>query len=136
MNPELKVVMFEEKKVLQDLLSLLDEQHKAILSKEVMALEKLTEMVEATGKSLATIEIRRRSLVKEESFSEIVEKSEDTHVKELYKEIKVILNNLETQKNTNETLIKQNLFFTNKMINVIKPSKAAGTYNSYGKVGR
>lgn len=136
MNPELKLVMFEEKKLLQDLLDLLDKQHEAIVGKELMTLEKLTEDIEAVGKSIAAIEIKRRGLVKEESFSEIIETSDDDHIKEVYKEIKSLLNNLEAQKSTNDTLIKQNLFFTNKMISVIKPQKSAGTYDSYGKVGK
>lgn len=136
MNPELKLIMFEEKKVLQELLELLDKQHEALIAKDLMSLEKLTEAIEAAGKNIAAVEIKRRGLVKEESFSEMIENSEDTHIRELYKEIKTILNSLEIQKNTNDILIKQNLFFTNKMIHVIKPSKSAGTYNSYGKVGR
>lgn len=136
MNPELKLVMFEEKKLLQELLDLLDKQHEAIVAKELMTLEKLTEDIEAVGKSIAAIEIKRRGLVKEESFSEIIETSDDDHIKEVYKEIKSLLNNLEAQKSTNDTLVKQNLFFTNKMISVIKPQKSAGTYDSYGKVGK
>lgn len=133
MNPELKLVIFEEKKLLQDLLELLEKQYEAVVNKELMTLEKLTETIENAGKNLAAIEIKRRSLVKEENFSEIIASSEDDHVKEVYEEIKSLLHNLELQKNTNDTIIKQNLFFTNKMINVIKPSKSAGTYNSYGR---
>lgn len=136
MNPELKLVMFEEKKALQDLLHLLDKQHEVLIAKDLIALEKLTEKIEAAGKGIAAVEIKRRSLIKEETFSSIIENSEDIHLEELYKEIKAILNGLEIQKSTNDILIKQNLFFTNKMIQVIKPSKSAGTYNSYGKVGR
>lgn len=136
MNPELKLVMFEEKKLLHELLDLLDKQYEAIVDKELMILETLTERIEEAGKNLAAIEIKRRSLVKGDSFSELIENSDDIHVKEVYEEIKRILNNLELQKNTNDTIIKQNLFFTNKMISVIKPSKSTGTYNSYGKVGR
>lgn len=136
MNPELKLVMFEEKKFLHELLDLLDKQYEAIVDKELMILETLTERIEEAGKNLAAIEIKRRGLVKDDSFSELIENCDDTHVKEVYEEIKSILNNLELQKNTNDTIIKQNLFFTNKMISVIKPSKSTGTYNSYGKVGR
>ena len=52
------------------------------------------------------------------------------------KKLKIFLIIYKIKKDTNNTLIKQRLFFTNKMINVIKPSKGIGTYNSYGKVGR
>ena len=136
MEAELKLVIFEEKNVLQELLELLDQQYKAILSKEVILLEKLTVEIEDMGKKLATIEIKRRKLINEEDFKEFIENSNDEHMKCVYEEMKILLKNLELQNDTNNTIIKQQLFFTNKMINVIKPSKAIGTYNSYGKVHR
>lgn len=136
MNPELKLVIFEEKKILQDLLELLDKQYQAILSKEVIDLEKITGHIECVGKKLAAAEIKRRKLINEDDFKGIIENCNDDYVKNVYEEIKSILNSLELQKSTNDTLIKQKLFFTNSMINVIKPSKTVGTYNSYGKVGR
>lgn len=136
MNPELKLVIFEEKNILQDLLELLDKQYQAILSKEVIQLEKFTGQIECVGKKLAAAEIKRRKLINEDDFKGIIENCNDEHVKNVYEEIKSILNSLELQKSTNDTLIKQKLFFTNNMINVIRPSKTVGTYNSYGKVGR
>lgn len=136
MNPELKLIIFEEKKVLQELLESLDEQYKAVLESDVLKLEKLTTDIEKLGKSIATIEIKRRNIIKEDDFKLLVEESGDTHIKDVYEEIKILLKNLELQKNTNDTLIKQKLFFVNKMINTIKPSKSIGTYNSYGKVSR
>lgn len=135
MNSEIKLVIFEEKKVLQELLDLLDEQYEIILAKDLVKLDKVTNNIENTGKVLASIELKRRSLIKED-FKVFVDTCGDEHIKTVYEEIKIILQSLELQKNTNETLIKQRLFFTNKMINVIKPTKNTGTYNSYGKVGR
>lgn len=136
MNAELKLIVFEEKNILQELLELLDNQYKAIIDKEIILLEKITIKIESIGKKLATIEIKRRNFIKDEDFKSIIENSEDDHIKNVYGEIKVLLNNLELQKDTNNTLIKQQLFFTNKMIKVIKPSKSVGTYNSYGKISR
>lgn len=134
MNAELKLIIFEEKNILQELLELLDNQYKAIIDKEILLLEKITTKVEAVGKKLATIEIKRRNFIKKEDFKAVIENSEDDYIKNVYSEIKVLLNNLELQKDTNNTLIKQQLFFANKMIKIIKPSKSVGTYNSYGKV--
>lgn len=136
MNPELKLVIFEERNILKDLLGLLDRQHEAILAKEVMELEKLIVDIENAGKSLAAIEIKRRNLIKEDDFNKIIDNCEDDHVKGVYREIRSILNSLALQNNTNDILLKQNLFFTNKMINIIKPSKSIGIYNNCGKVGR
>lgn len=136
MNSELKLVIFEEKKRLQNLLNLLDEQYKLILSKDLIKLENIASEIELAGKSLAEIEIKRRKLINEEEFKLLMENCDDEHIKDVFKEIKQILNNLTIQSNSNDTLLKQKLFFTNKMINMIKPSKGIGTYNSYGKVGR
>lgn len=136
MNPELKLIVFEEKRILQELLELLDKQHSIILAKDVMTLESFTGDLELTGRSLAAIEIKRRNLVADEEFKSIIENSDDEHIKDVYEETKDILKNLQIQKKANDTLIKQQLFFITKMINVIRPSKNTGTYNSYGKIGK
>ena len=136
MNSELKLVIFEEKKILQSLLELLDEQYSLILSKDIIGLGKIADKIEEVGKNLAASEIKRRKIVSEEEFNNFIKNINDEHIKGVYEEIKNLLNNLQNQKDTNNTLIKQRLFFTNKMINVIKPSKGIGTYNSYGKVVR
>lgn len=136
MNSELKVIIFEQKKILQNLLKLLDEQYNLVLNKDVIALGKIAEDIEEEGKKLATIEIKRRNIASEEEFNNFIKNTDDEHITNVYNEMKELLTNLQKQKDINNTLIKQRLFFTNKMINVIKPSKSANTYNAYGKVGR
>lgn len=136
MNSELKVIIFEQKKILQNLLKLLDEQYNLVLKKDVIALGKIAEDIEEEGKKLATIEIKRRNIASEEEFNNFIKNTDDEHITNVYNEMKELLTNLQKQKDINNTLIKQRLFFTNKMINVIKPSKSVNTYNAYGKVGR
>lgn len=136
MNSELKVIIFEQKKILQNLLKLLDEQYNLVLNKDVIALGKIAEDIEEEGKKLATIEIKRRNITSEEEFNNFIKNTDDEHITNVYNEMKELLTNLQKQKDINNTLIKQRLFFTNKMINVIKPSKSVNTYNAYGKVGR
>ena len=136
MNSELKLVIFEEKKILQSLLELLDEQYSLILSKDIIGLGKIADKIEEVGKNLAASEIKRRKIVSEEEFNNFIKNINDEHIKGVYEEIKNLLNNLQNQKDTNNTLIKQRLFFTKKMINLIKPSKDIGVYNAYGKVGK
>lgn len=136
MNSELKVIIFEQKKILQNLLKLLDEQYNLVLNKDVIALGKIAEDIEEEGKKLATIEIKRRNIASEEEFNNFIKNTDDEHITNVYNEMKELLINLQKQKDINNTLIKQRLFFTNKMINVIKPSKSVNTYNAYGKVGR
>lgn len=136
MNSELKVIIFEQKKILQNLLKLLDEQYNLVLNKDVIALGKIAEDIEEEGKKLATIEIKRRNIASEEEFNNFIKNTDDEHITNVYNEMKELLTNLQKQKDINNTLIKQRLFFTNKMINAIKPSKSVNTYNAYGKVGR
>lgn len=136
MNSELKVIIFEQKKILQNLLKLLDEQYNLVLNKDVIALGKIAEDIEEEGKKLATIEIKRRNIASEEEFNNFIKNTDDEHITNVYNEMKELLTNLQKQKDINNTLIKQRLFFTNKMINIIKPSKNVNTYNAYGKVGR
>lgn len=136
MNSELKVIIFEQKKILQNLLKLLDEQYNLVLNKDVIALGKIAEDIEEEGKKLATIEIKRKNIASEEEFNNFIKNTDDEHITNVYNEMKELLTNLQKQKDINNTLIKQRLFFTNKMINVIKPSKSVNTYNAYGKVGR
>lgn len=136
MNSELKVIIFEQKKILQNLLKLLDEQYNLVLNKDVIALGKIAEDIEEEGKKLATIEIKRRNIASEEEFNNFIKNTDDEHITDVYNEMKELLTNLQKQKDINNTLIKQRLFFTNKTINVIKPSKSVNTYNAYGKVGR
>ena len=72
----------------------------------------------------------------ESSMKEVVEASDDEKIKQAYEEIQATLKMIEIQKEANEILIKQRLFFTQKMINCIKPNKGIGTYNAYGQVGK
>lgn len=136
MNSELKLVIFEQKKILQYLLELLDEQYNLILSKDIIALGSIANKIEEEGKNLANIEIKRRNIATEEEFNNFIKNTDDEHIINVYKEMKEILTNLQNQKDINNILIKQRLFFTNKMISIIKPSKGVNTYNSYGKVMR
>lgn len=137
MNPEVKVIIYEEKKVLQQLLDLLDKQYECILSKDIFKIDKIAKEIDETSKVLANLELKRRSFVGGDiSFKELVENCNDENIKTNYELIKHLLKMLEVQKETNSLLIKQQLFFTKKMMNLIKPSKNNGTYNSYGNVNK
>lgn len=98
MNSELKLVIFEEKKILQSLLELLDEQYSLILSKDIIGLGKIADKIEEVGKNLAASEIKRRKIVSEEEFNNFIKNINDEHIKGVYEEIKNLLNNLQNQK--------------------------------------
>ncbi|MPN01617.1 hypothetical protein SDC9_148827 [bioreactor metagenome] len=137
MNSQLKVIIFEEKNIIKNLLTLLDEQYSLIIDKDVIKMDKIAKELDEAAKDLARIEIKRRNIMgSEASMKEVVEDSNDEKVKQAYEEIQTTLKMIEIQKEANEILIKQRLFFTKKMINCIKPNKGIGTYNAYGQVGK
>lgn len=137
MNPELKVVIYEQKKLFNELLKLLDEQYDLILEKDVKHLDKVSKKLETISSEIAKLEIKRRNLVLDNcDMSYLVEKSNDENIKEAFEEIRSTLKMIEIQKESNNTLLKQKLFFTKKMLNMIKPSQGVGTYNYCGQVGK
>lgn len=137
MKPELKVIIYEEKRILKELLDLLDMQHNYILSKDIIQMDKVSCMIDDLAKELADLELRRISIIgKTEKFSKIIESCQDDHLITSYKDIKSILHMINIQKDKNEILIKQGLFFNKKMMNLIMPSKKMATYNAYGKIER
>ena len=137
MNPEIKVIIYEEKNILKNLLALLDEQYDYIINKEIIKMDKVAKKLDETSKELAKIEIQRRNIMgSEASMKEILQLCDDENIKNAYEEIVSTLRMVQLQKEANDTLIKQKLFFTKKMINFIKPSKDIGVYNAYGKVGK
>ncbi|RDY24499.1 flagellar protein FlgN [Romboutsia maritimum] len=137
MSPELKVIVYDEKKLLKNLLNLLDEQYEAIINKEVIKLDAIAGNLETVSKELATLEIKRRKVMNGGlDIKEVVASCNDENIKQAYEEIKSTLRMLEIQKEANDMLLKQQLIFTKKMINFIKPNNGVKTYNAYGKVGK
>lgn len=137
MNPDIKVIIYEEKNILRNLLNLLDEQYDCIINKDVIKMEKVTSKLDEASKELAKAEIQRRNIMgSKDSMKEVVLNCDDENIKSAYDEIVNTIKMVEIQKQANDTLIKQRLFFTKKMINLIKPNKNIGVYNSYGKVGK
>ena len=59
MNSELKVIIYQEKSILQELLDLLDEQYETILSKELIKIDKVANKIDCVSKELANIELKR-----------------------------------------------------------------------------
>lgn len=137
MNPELKVIIYEQRKLFKELLNLLDEQYDLILGKDALLLEKVTKKLENASRDIAKLEIQRRNIVGSDfRMGSLVEKSDDKNIKEAYEEIKQTIKMIELQKESNQTLLKQKLFFNKKMLNMLKPNQGIGTYNYSGQVGK
>ncbi|MEX6586708.1 flagellar protein FlgN [Paraclostridium bifermentans] len=137
MSPELKIIIYEQRKMFKELLNLLDEQYDLILGKDPTVLDKIARKLENVSRDIAKLEIQRRNIVGSDfSMGTLIEENDDKNIKEAYEEIKSTIKMIEVQKESNHVILKQKLFFTKKMLNVIKPSQGTGTYNYCGQVGK
>lgn len=132
----LKEILIVEGKRLEELLVLLDKQYKLILNKDIFNMEAITEKIQLKNKEVAEAEVQRRKFLGNTSIKEYVNNSKDSELDEVYRAMQRLLNELILQKDTNELLIKQQVAFTNKLLNIMNPKKDAATYNSYGNIKR
>lgn len=129
-------VLVKEETELKNLLVLLDEQFKLIMSKDVFGMEEIVERFQTCNKGIAEFEVERRKLVGPRSMREMIKEFNDEELDNLYRGIKKLIEAITLQKDTNETLIKQQLGYTAKMLSIINPTREVKTYNSYGNMRR
>ncbi len=134
-NELIKLIQSQEEE-LQRLLELLETQYKMIMSKDVFGLEGLVDKINESGKKIAKQEIERRNLTDEKNIKDIIYNSNNDKLKELYGKIQTTLKNTIMKKETNEMLLKQQIVFNNKMLEIINPRREIKTYNSYGSLSR
>ena len=136
MIEKLTEVLVKEDGALRKLLVLLDEQFKLIMSKNVFGMEEMVEELRICNKQIAEFEVERRKLLGEKSMGEIVKTLNDNNLDNVYRGIQKLLEEIILQKDTNEILIKQQLGYTSKILNIINPRREVKTYNSYGNMRR
>ncbi|MDS0524125.1 flagellar protein FlgN [Clostridium sp. SHJSY1] len=133
---KLTEIVLMEKKTLEDLLTLLDEQYNYIMKKDVFALESIVEKIKLSNKEIAQQEVNRRQLVGSEKIQDIINRTDDKELSLAYREIKKVLEAVRLQKETNELLIKQQISYNAQILNIINPKREIKTYNSYGTLSR
>ena len=126
----------DQERDLTELLNLLKIQNEMVLKKDLFGLEGLVDKLNECSKKIAQEEVQRRKLLGKNSISETVNKSTDNELKQSYKNIRETLKQVLSQKETNEMLLKQQLLFNTKMLNIMNPSRTIKTYNSYGNLSR
>ncbi|APF22158.1 flagellar protein FlgN [Clostridium butyricum] len=136
MIDELKNLIKEQHEHLKKLLLLLDIQCKMIINKDIFGLESIVEKLNDESKLIAQIEVARRKMLGNESIIEFIHQSNDYDLQELYNELLNTLRDTIDKKKTNEILIKQQLTFTNRMLNIMNPDRQIKTYNSYGSLSK
>lgn len=136
MMNELIRLMQNQDADLKELLKLLETQYKMIMDKDIFGLEGLVDKINECGKRIAQEEVQRRKVTENISIKEIVNESNDEGLKKLYAEIQNTLNSVILKKETNDVLLKQQIIFNNKMIQLMNPSRQIKTYNSYGNLSK
>jgi flagellar biosynthesis/type III secretory pathway chaperone len=134
MVQKLNKVMVQETEAIRTLLLELEEQHRCIIVNDIFGMEACVNKIKEANKNIASMEVERRGLTKNRSMGIIIEEANNLELEKNYNEIKMLLQEVILQKDTNELLIRQGLSFTNKMLNVLNPSRETKTYNAYGKV--
>ena len=127
--------MEDTKVELNNLYALMDEQYDVILDKDIIKMSELDKSITSVTKNIANLEFKRRSLIgNDKNLNDVLKELDNKELYELQKEIEVIIGMLQIQRDSNMKLLKQLLYFSNKMINAIKPVDSYGTYNSKGLV--
>lgn len=133
---DLKSVVINEKKALNTLLEKLEKQHKYVVENDIFNMDAIVKDINESLSEIAKIEMERRNITQGESMGKIIEELNDEELEYEYREVKKLLEELQLQKSTNDTLIKQSLSFTNKMLQYLNPDRSAKTYGAYGKMKR
>ncbi len=136
MTEELIKLIKAQSEELKELLMLLEAQYKMIMEKDVFGLEGIVDKLNECSKKIAQYEMNRRKILGNESISELVNKSDNKELKDNYISIQEILNKVMLQKDTNDLLLKQQIMFNNKMLNIMNPNREIKTYNSYGNLSK
>lgn len=136
MTEELIKLIKAQSEELKELLMLLEAQYKMIMEKDVFGLEGIVDKLNECSKKIAQYEMNRRKILGNESISELINKSDNKELKDNYISIQEILNKVMLQKDTNDLLLKQQIMFNNKMLNIMNPNREIKTYNSYGNLSK
>lgn len=136
MTEELIKLIKAQSEELKELLMLLEAQYKMIMEKDVFGLEGIVDKLNECSKKIAQYEMNRRKILVNESISELINKSDNKELKDNYISIQEILNKVMLQKDTNDLLLKQQIMFNNKMLNIMNPNREIKTYNSYGNLSK
>jgi flagellar biosynthesis/type III secretory pathway chaperone len=134
-NELIKLIQSQEEE-LKKLLELLETQYKMIMGRDVFGLEGLVDKINECGKKIAKQEIERRNILGDNGITEVVNNSNSEELKTYYNQIQATLNAVISQKETNDMLLKQQIIFNNKMLEIINPRREIKTYNSYGNLSR
>ena len=127
-------IIQKETEALKGLLVILEKQYKSIINKETFELDAIVDEIKLANREVAKQEVERRKLLNGKKVQDIINESGNKELDRVYREIKMVLESIKHQNETNDLLIKPQLVFTNRMLTIINPKREKGTYNSYGRL--
>lgn len=134
MKEQLSIILLNELEAIEQLLKALEKQHTCLISSNAVTLESCVKDIDEINKRMAEWEVKRREITHGRSMREIIDEIRDEEIEKNFRKIRRLLEEAKLQKDTNELLIKQGLGFTNKILNIMNPSRTPKIYNSYGKI--
>lgn len=134
---DIKDIIIKQKNLFEELLKLLDDQYEFLIGNDPMKVDKVARDLDDASKEIAKIEIQRRKVMGTETkVSEVVDRLNDEETNESYEKIQTLLMSIQKQKEANDELLKNKMFFTKKMLNMLNPQGQQKTYNAYGQMKR
>jgi flagellar biosynthesis/type III secretory pathway chaperone len=134
LKEQLSIILENELHAMEGLLKALEKQHNFLINGDAVTLENCVSEIETINRNIAEWEVKRREITNGKPMSEVINEASDEALDRNYRNLKNLLEEVKLQKDTNELLIKQGLGFTNRILNILNPSRSPKTYNSYGKV--
>jgi len=134
MNEELNLIILKETEAIEALLRALQKQHIALIKNDIFSMEEVVSIIEKCNRNVASFEFQRREITQGKPMSEIIRNSNTRELEDNVNKVQKLLQATIVQKKNNEAFIKQKLTFTNKILNILNPDRAAKTYNAYGKI--
>ncbi|MDV3427491.1 MAG: flagellar protein FlgN [Bacillota bacterium] len=131
---DIVMILQHEEVLLNDLLSLLEIQHRAIVKNDMETMESIVDKLIEMGKEIEKAENKRKSLpggnsIREAAFNN---KELDNEIRNIRK----IVSELNVQKKTNDLLLRQGINFNDKVINILSQKRSSVVYGNNGKLAR
>lgn len=126
-------ILNEEMKALKTLYDTLIKQNKIILNNDKYLLEAIIEELKINNKEVARLEMDRIKVLNGQKISDVAATNDELNgiIKEIHKLIKLIY----IQRDTNSILIKQKLYFNNKLLSILSPIPTnINIYDSLGNI--
>lgn len=127
-------ILEKEEDLLKKLLSLLEEQHEAVVKNDIEAMNEIVNKLVENGKKIENAENQRRKITGEKTINEMI--AENGELDEKLRNIKKVVSEINVQKKTNTMLLKQGINFNNKVINILDPRKGSKVYDNSGKLSK